>query len=195
MGLYQYQVLIIVVRESIQQLVTCALMSTLVPWCVSSDTPWEDSISWTGGCRNYWPCFLTSVNVTGNICSKASTEEKASAQGLNVLWSEQKKLSVLSEEAKFPELQYSYGYTLNNNKQIMVATLQCHFILMQELENAVTPGELEVYRLVSILHAAASLKAVLPFDFVNTSGQKLSTLRTHFTQSYSALDILPNHYY
>ena len=32
--------------------------------------------------------------------------------------------------------------------------------------------------------AAASLKAFLPFDFVNTSGQKPSTLRVHFTQPY-----------
>ena len=32
--------------------------------------------------------------------------------------------------------------------------------------------------------AAALLKAFLPFDFVNTSGQKPSTLRVHFTQPY-----------
>ena len=36
-------------------------------------------------------------------------------------------------------------------------------------------------RLVSIFHAAASLKALSPFDFVNTSGQKPATLRAHFT--------------
>ena len=38
--------------------------------------------------------------------------------------------------------------------------------------------------LVLILYAAASLKALLPFDFVNTSGQKPSTLRAHFTHPY-----------
>ena len=55
--------------------------------------------------------------------------------------------------------------------------------------------EPEVHRLVSILHAAASLKAVLPFDFVNTSGQKPSTLHAHFTHPYLSLDTLPNLYY
>ena len=147
------------------------------------------------GLQELLTLLLTGVNVTGNICSKARPEENACAQGSSVLRSEQNKLSVLSEEAKFQELQYSYGYMLNNNKQILVVTLQCHHILIHELENSVTPGELEVHRLVSILHAAASLKAVLLFDFVSTSGQKPSTLRAHFTQSYSALDILPNHYY
>ena len=171
-------------------------MSTLVPWCVSSERSWEDSISWIGGCRNYRPCFWpVSMLLEISVAIKASPKEKARAQGSSVLWSEQNKLSVLSEEAKFPELQYSYGYTLNNNKHILVVALQCHFILMHELENAVTPGELEVHRLVSILHATASIKAVLPFHIVKISGQKPSTLRTHFTQSYSALDILPNHYY
>ena len=53
--------------------------------------------------------------------------------------------------------------------------MQCHHIVMQELENGITRGEAEVY-LVSILHAAASSKAALPFDCVNTPGQKPSTL-------------------
>ena len=57
-------------------------------------------------------------------------------------------------------------------------------ILMQELENDVAQGIPEVHHLVSMLHAVALLKAVLPFDFVNTSDQKPSTLRAHFTQPY-----------
>ena len=55
---------------------------------------------------------------------------------------------------------------------------------MQELENGVAPGESEVHRYILILHAATSLKAVLPFDFVNTSGQKPSTLCAHFTHFF-----------
>ena len=38
---------------------------------------------------------------------------------------------------------------------------------MRELENGITQGEPEVHHhLASILHAAALLKAVLPFDFI-----------------------------
>ena len=62
--------------------------------------------------------------------------------------------------------------------------MQRHHILMQELENDVAQGEPEVHYLVSMLHAVALLKAILPFNFVNTSDQKPSTLRTHFTQPY-----------
>ena len=69
--------------------------------------------------------------------------------------------------------------------------MQHYHILMRELENSVTQGETEV----SILHATALVKAILPFDFVNTSGQKPSNLRAHFTQPYWALDTLLNHYY
>ena len=101
-----------------------------------------------------------------------------------MLQSEWNRLSVLSEEAKFPELQYCCGYVLNNNKQILVVTLQYHHILVQELENDVSPGEPEIHHLVSILHATALLKAVLPFDYVDTSGQKPSTPCAHFTHPY-----------
>ena len=68
---------------------------------------------------------------------------------------------------------------------------QCHHIPIREIENGITRGP-EVHHLVSILHAVASLKAVLPFDFVNTSDQKPSTL---CAQPYWVLDTLPNHYY
>ena len=36
--------------------------------------------------------------------------------------------------------------------------------------NGVPRGETEVHHLVSILHTTALLKAVLPFDYVNTPG-------------------------
>ena len=72
--------------------------------------------------------------------------------------------------------------------------MQCHHILTQELENDVAQGEPEVHHLVLMLHAVALLKAVLPFDFVNTSEQKPSILRAHFTQPYWTLDTLPNNY-
>ena len=137
----------------------------------------------------------TGVIDTENVCSKANPEEKACVQESSVLWSERNKLSVLSKEAKFPELQCSCGCALDNNKHILAIILQCHHILMQEPKNGVVPGEPEVHRLVLILHATASLKAVLPFDLVNTTGQKPSTLHAHFTYPYRTLDTLPNHYY
>ena len=55
---------------------------------------------------------------------------------------------------------------------------------MQELEKGIAPGEPKVHRLVLILRTVASLKAVLPFNVVNTSDQKPFTLRTHFTRPY-----------
>ena len=65
------------------------------------------------------------------------------------------------------------------------------------MEHGIARGEPKVHRrhLVLLLHVAALLKPVLPFDFVTTSGQKPSTLRAHFTQPYWALDTLPNLYY
>ena len=73
--------------------------------------------------------------------------------------------------------------------------MQLHHIQMWELENGDAQGEPEVHHLVAILHATALLKAVLPFDFVNTSDQKPCTLCTHFTHPYWALDTLHNYYY
>ena len=57
--------------------------------------------------------------------------------------------------------------------------MQCLHILMQELENGIARGEPESF---SIYIASRGLaKAVLPFDFVNTLGQKPCTLCAHFT--------------
>ena len=66
---------------------------------------------------------------------------------------------------------------------------------MRELENGVAWDEPEIHHLISILYAVALLKAVLPFDFVNSSGQKPCTLRTYFSKPYWVLDTLPNLYY
>ena len=133
------------------------------------------------------PNFTTEVSryvTTGNVCCKASPEEEAHVQESSVLRYEQVVGTV--EEAKFPECRY----TLDNNKQIRVVIIQRHHIQMQELGKSIAPGEPEVHRLVLILHAASLLKAFLPFDFANTSGQKPSTLCAHFTHRYLALDTL-----
>ena len=71
--------------------------------------------------------------------------------------------------------------------------MQRHHIPMRELENNITRGEPEVPSFSGINIACRGL--ILPFDYVNTSGQKPCTLRAHFTQAYWALDTLPNHYY
>ena len=65
------------------------------------------------------------------------------------------------------------------------------------MNHSIVRGEPKVHHrhLVFLLHVVALLKAVLPFDFVTTSGQKPSTLCAHFTQPYWALDTLPNLYY
>ena len=95
------------------------------------------------------------------------------------------------EEAKFPEC----GHALDNNKQIRVVIIQRRNIHMQELGRGIASGEPEVHRLVLILHAASLLKAFLPFDFANTSGQKPSTLCAHFTHPYLVLNTVLNHCY
>ena len=61
--------------------------------------------------------------------------------------------------------------------------MQCHHALMRELENSVTRPQPKAYLLL-ILHAVAALKDVLPFNFINTFGQKPSTLHTHNTHPY-----------
>ena len=57
----------------------------------------------------------TGVSITGNVCSEASLEETR-AQESSTIQLEQ----VCTVE--FPELQFSRGYALDNNKQILVVT-------------------------------------------------------------------------
>ena len=59
--------------------------------------------------------------------------------------------------------------------------MQRHDILMQERQNGITRVEIEVPSFGIDIVCRAWLKAVLPFDFVNTSDQKL---RAHFTHPY-----------
>ena len=139
-------------------------------------TDWTDSISrrWVTGCIDlafdWCQCY----------CSEASQEEEeAHVQGSSAFRLEQvcTVWGGTVKEAKFPELQSSCGYALDSNKQVLV---QCY--AMPPYPNGRT-GEQHCmrwfHRLVSIFHATVSLKAVLPFDFIDTSGQKPSTLRTH----------------
>ena len=74
------------------------------------------------------------VNVTGNVCSKASPEEEARIQESSMLQLEQ--VVSIVREAKLPELQYFCGYVLDNNKQILVVT-QHHHILIQVMKNGI----------------------------------------------------------
>ena len=60
----------------------------------------------------------TGVSITGNVCSEASLKETR-AQESSALQLEQ---VCTVEEAKFPDLQFSRGYTLDNTKQILVVT-------------------------------------------------------------------------
>ena len=119
-------------------------------------------------CQRYW-----------KYLQQSKSRRKASAQESSVLRSEQNKLSVLSEEAKLSELQYSYGYVLDNNKQILAVTLQCHHILMQELENSITKGEPEV-PLFGIDIACCDL----------VKGSYTLILLTHLARSYALYTLI-----
>ena len=104
------------------------------------------------------------------------------------------------EEAKFPELQFSRGYALDNNKQILIVT-QRHLayhppfgyvsrarITFQE------DGSYTVHILMRVLQNIIDI-VYIPRRRGLTKSQKPSTLRAHFTHAYRALDTLPNHYY
>ena len=114
----------------------------------------------------------TGVNVTRNVCSKASPEEKHVFKSRACFNQNRTSCQYCPKKPSF-QLQYSYGYALNNNKRILIVTLQWRHILMQELEKGIAPGEPKVHRLVLILRTVASLRAVLPFNVVN-----------HFTRPY-----------
>ena len=165
------------------------------------------------------PSTSLSTGVSNIACSEGSLLETR-VKELSALQLE-RVCSV--EEAKFPELQFSCGYALDNNKQILIATnFVTNFAYVFYLSPVISflvarlrhpsvslacvfsstwlpccKGH-ETHRgVIDIVYCGgtASLKALLPFDFVNTSAQKPSTLRGHFTHAYRALDTLPNHYY
>ena len=85
----------------------------------ASERPGEESVS--RRLQELSTSPLTGVSVTGNVCSVASPEEEAHVQESSALQLEQ---VCTVEEAKFPELQFSRGYALDSNKQILVVT-QC----------------------------------------------------------------------
>ena len=106
----------------------------------------------------------TGLSNIGNACGEGSSWE-THVGDLNALQLE-RVCSV--EEAKYPELQFSRGYALDNDKQILIA-MQCHLayhppfgyisraritfqedgsykihILMRELQNGIAQDESEV---------------------------------------------------
>ena len=120
----------------------------------------------------------TDVSITGNACCEASVEETRVEES-RVLQLEQ---ICIVEETKFPELQFSRGYALGNNQQILVVT-QRHLayhppfgyisrarvtlhedgsykvhILMRELENSVAREESEFNELLKRFSANSTYK-------------------------------------
>ena len=92
------------------------------------------------------------------------------------------------EEAKFPELQFSRGYALDNNKQILIVT-QRHLAYHPPF------GYVSRARITFQIHRGVIDIVYIPRRRGLTKIQKPSTLRAHFTHAYRALDTLPNHYY
>ena len=121
--------------------------------------------------QSYWKCLQWSKSRRMSTCLRV---ERAS---IRTSW-----WGGTVEETKF--LSYSSPVDMHNRHWFSL--MQCHHTLMWELENGVVWGEPEVLSLilVSILHASALLKAVLSFDFVNTSGQKPCALCAYFTHPY-----------
>ena len=141
-------------------------MSTLVLRCVSSERPWEDSVSWTGGCRNYRP-RLTGVNITGNVCSKQV--QKKNHVFKSWVCFDQNGTSCQYCPKK-PSFQ-SYNTLVNMHSITISGYLLLHYnTTISWCKNwgmaSVTPGKPEVHHLVSILCAMALLKAVLHFHFL-----------------------------
>ena len=60
----------------------------------------------------------TGVSTTGNVCSEGSLQETC-IEELSAL---QLERVCTVEVSKYPELQFSRGYTLDNNKQILIVT-------------------------------------------------------------------------
>ena len=142
----------------------------------ASERPWEDLLSWRLQKLSISPS--TDVSITGNVCCEASLEithvEESSMLQLEQV--------CIVEETKFPELQFSHGYILGNNKQILVVT-QCHLayyppfgyiswawvtrhedgshkvhILMWEIENSVAWEESKINKLLKRFSANSTYK-------------------------------------
>ena len=136
-------------------------MSTL--GYVSSERPREDSISWSqvAGSINlafnwyqlYWKCLQWSK-------SKEWAHVWAHVQESSVLWLELVGMAVVSKKPSFQNHNFPVDTHSITVSRYWFSITQRHHILMQQLENGVARGEPEVHHVVSILHTAASLKAV-----------------------------------
>ena len=156
---------------------------------VLSERPWEYSVSWRRiACRMYQPWFrLVSTFLNCLQWSKSRRSTRLRAKHID-----QSKLRfVMSKPVlskKWPSFQ-CYNSPVDTRlitiSRYWISITQHHHIPMWELD--CTRWNTKVHHLVSILHTTALLKVVLLFDFVNTSGQKLSTLHAHFTHPYWAL--------
>ena len=144
-------------------------MSTQVRTSGRIETPREDSVLQRLLELSTSLSTGVSTSVTGNVCSETNPEKESHVQESTMLQIEQ---VCAVEEAKFPELQFSRGYMLDNKKQILVVT-KCHLayhppfgyvsqvqitfqedgsykvhILMRELENGITRDVSEVHKLL-----------------------------------------------
>ena len=163
--------------------------------CVSNGEGLNSKTRFTKpGCRKYRPHFrLVSTLLEMSV----ATQVKKNKHKSSTLRLEQ--VGAWGGTAKTPSFRSSNSPVADMHSisltRYWFIVVQRHHIPMRELENGVTRGKPEVPSSVWYQHAAASLKAVLHFDCVNTSGQKPCILRAHFTQAYWALDTLPNRYY
>ena len=141
---------------------TYTLISTL--WCVFQVNGLEKTQFHKAGLQEVSSPLSTDINITGNFYRKARPEEEAHVEELSTLGLCTVQADTVRFWSQFPRVTYN----LTTSRYRFSAT-QHHYILTRELENSITRGKPEIH-LVSILHAMASLKVVLPFDYVNTSG-------------------------
>ena len=163
--------------------------------------------------------FVPSNNLvrdkTDSARADAATDKNGGALQLEKITS--------SLESKFPELSFTLGRALDNDKQVLVVsqrvlafmppfgytsrirvTIQenCRYrvhVLLRTLEDGTVSDEAEVYallkKLISILMLGRAPQSRLTFEAINVSSQKPCTLRGHFTQAYWRLDTLSLFYY
>ena len=171
------------------------LMLRCLLWGEFQWRPQEDLFHDEPGCRKCRPRFrLVSTLLEMSAAKQVQKNKHIIIQESSVFWLEQVGEAVPSKKPGFR----SYNSPVDTHSIILsrycFSLMQRYHILIGERRRTRWTRS-STDHLVSILHAAASLKAVLPFDYVDTSGQKLCTLRAHFTHPYWALDTLPNPYY
>ena len=140
-------------------------------WCVFQVKGLEKTKFHKAGLQEVSSSLLTDINITGNFYRKARPEEEAHVEELSTLGLCTVQADTVRFWSQFPRVTYNSPVNtwLITISRYRFSGTQHHYILTRELENSITRGKPEVH-FVSILHAVASLKAVLPFDYVNTSG-------------------------